>query len=814
MNPSYIVQRGDTLLNIAINNDVAFTTLLKLNPQYQPNPDLIHVGDSVRLPEVLNDEVVKQGYLIEPVRPRPVSDTCTLMSPPVCQPKEVHDILFVTGEHKTDFYCVGEKAHQFVKEEVKETDKLIKGYVELLNATPNEESATKEQVALHAKKRQAWLEAASYAGAIHLSESSLDRQSQRNEARRQTNEKNNENAEFIETQISELKKAKAFVTNYDENGFYVDNVSVGALRSEALVRIDTDLGLLRQQQLIIVQKSAEKAQSKPSPIKPNNQSVNHANIKGKNKLKRHSIEVFSVLENKYIYIRADFFDREREHWRQLPDRTNTRQAFIDNNKKGVMKAVVKDISADIRSNIKEGPLKNQIAKWDAKGWNWLESKKEYNLWGEGDNTKIAVSYEAQLLRWGANAAATIDKTGIAIGGDASVSLAEASVKIEGFLPYKGGYAAKLTYTDANKKTATYAFGCFRLKGEMQLSAFAGGMVSAGASAGKIPQGDGSIGAMYSPNVAIATSNSSGQVGLKVGGFAGMQVGGKVTGSAEWQAPPNVKESTHIDFQKLAEISGEGNIAGGLGAGVDFQLAFREGAFYFACSGRLVCGPGGSGSFASLINLEQLWELAKVILQGLQWVGYRLLENIDEEAYNYLIKASYLAFTSELLCKEPIQALQYAVKSGEEVIIGLWDERKETMDRQKEAEILSKRIISEEVFSGVPSDQLLPEVVGMMLNTLVEDFTLRSEESQETAICYLLKKTIYSWRKFEEILSRMNDFGTREAGYEKLFANLKRINTVLDGEQQREFNGWVYRLAKAKKQSELMSMPFTPKAEIS
>ncbi|WP_162532023.1 hypothetical protein [Aliivibrio fischeri] len=50
----------------------------------------------------------------------------------------------------------------------------------------------------------------------------------------------------------------------------------------------------------------------------------------------------------------------------------------------------------------------------------------------------------------------------------------------------------------------------------------------------------------------------------------------------------------------------------------------------------------------------------------------------------------------------------------------------------------------------------------------------------------------------------------EVGYEKLFANLKRINTVLDGEQQREFNGWVYRLAKAKKQSEISSMPFTPK----
>ncbi|MGF1805563.1 hypothetical protein L4C31_09955 [Aliivibrio sifiae] len=519
-----------------------------------------------------------------------------------------------------------------------------------------------------------------------------------------------------------------------------------------------------------------------------------------------------------MYIRADFFEREYAHWRQVPDRTNTRQALIDNNKKGLMQAVAKDIASDIKSDIKNGPLKKQIAEWKADGDYWLESQKEYDLWGEGDNTKIAVSHEAQLVRWGANAAASLDKTGMAIGGSAAIALAEASAKIEGFLPYKGGYAAKLTYTDANKNTTTYAFGCFRFKGEIQISAFVGAIVSGDASAKiLLPEvGGGSVGALYSPNVGLATSNTGGEVGLKVDGFAGGQVGGKVTGSAEWQAPPtpNVKEKEkiQIDFQQLAEVSAEGNIAGGLGAGVDFQLRLTPDGFYFACSGRFVFGAGGSGSFASLIKLDQLWELAKVILQGLQWVGYRLLENIDERAYEYLVRTSYLTFASDIV-KDPAEALKQGVMLGQEVINFVWNERDATLQRQKEAEMLSQRIMSEEVFSGVPADQLLPEVVGMMLNTLVEDFFLHREEAQETAICYLLKKTTYSWRKFEEILSRMNDFGLKEVGYEKLFANLKRINTVLDGEQQREFNGWVYRLAKAKKQSEIPSMPFTPKTEI-
>ncbi|WP_063658735.1 LysM peptidoglycan-binding domain-containing protein [Aliivibrio fischeri] len=816
MSQSYIVQSGDTLLKVAIDNDVPFTTLLELNPKYQPNPDLIQVGDSIRLPEEVEDEEIEQDYFIEPVKPRPVSDTCTLMSSPECEAKEVHDILFVTGVHKTDFYCVDEKALKFIKEEVSELNKLIQGYVDLVNAAPNLESATKEQIAAHARKRQAWLEAANYAGAIFLSESSLDKQRKRNEAA-QIKKQDNENWEALQGQIKELENTKLFVKDYNENPLYTDNLSVGTLKREALECIDADLGRLRQQQLAMVQQSEEKAQSNPSPIKPNNQSVKLNNIKGKSTAKRHVIEVFSVLDNRYMYIRADFFEREYAHWRQVPDRTNTRQALLDNDKKGLMTAVAKDIAADIKSDIKSEPLKKQIAEWKADGGYWLESKKEYDLWGEGDNTKIAVSHEAQLVRWGANAAASLDKTGMAIGGSAAIALAEASAKIEGFLPYKGGYAAKLTYTDANKNTATYAFGCFRLKGEIQISAFVGAMVSGDASAKiLLPEvGEGSVGALYSPNVGLATSNTGGEVGLKVDGFAGGQVGGKVTGSAEWQAPPTPnakeKEKVQIDFQQLAEVSAEGNIAGGLGAGVDFQLILNDKGFYFGCSGRFVFGAGGSGSFASLIKLDQLWELAKVILQGLQWVGYRLLKNIDERAYEYLIKTSYLTFSS---ASNVVKALKQGVMLGDEVVDRIWNARDAIRERQKEAEMLSQRIMAEEVFSGVPSDQLLPEVVGMMLNTLVEDFFLRREEAQETAICYLLKKTTYSWRKFEEILSRMNDFGSKEVGYEKLFANLKRINTVLDGEQQREFNGWVYRLAKAKKQSEIPSMPFTPKTEIS
>jgi hypothetical protein len=45
----HVVVTGDTLSKIAKNAGLSLARLLELNPQFQPNPNLIHVGDKVRL---------------------------------------------------------------------------------------------------------------------------------------------------------------------------------------------------------------------------------------------------------------------------------------------------------------------------------------------------------------------------------------------------------------------------------------------------------------------------------------------------------------------------------------------------------------------------------------------------------------------------------------------------------------------------------------------------------------------------------------------------------------------------------------------
>jgi hypothetical protein len=175
------------------------------------------------------------------------------------------------------------------------------------------------------------------------------------------------------------------------------------------------------------------------------------------------------------------------------------------------------------------------------------------------------------------------------------------------------------------------------------------------------------------------------------------------------------------------------------------------------------------------------------------VDYRFLKNLNWELYNFLVQSTYLAFASNVIA-DPDKALMNVINKGYSNLQLAWSRRE---SRRKEAQILAYRLTSEQfdVWSGVPKDQLLPETIGMMLDTLVEEFLLQPTELQERAICLLLKESTYSWHKFEEILARMNPYGKKESGEKVIFTNLDRINEILVFEQQKEFNNWVHQLVE-------------------
>lgn len=78
-----------------------------------------------------------------------------------------------------------------------------------------------------------------------------------------------------------------------------------------------------------------------------------------------------------------------------------------------------------------------------------------------------------------------------------------------------------------------------------------------------------------------------------------------------------------------------------------------------------------------------------------------------------------------------------------------------------------------------------------MDTLVQTFYWNSEVQQEKAIVMLLTGSIgRSWRKFEEVLAHMSPQGKKQSGDEALFDNLDRINAILAGDQQEQFNDWI------------------------
>ncbi|EPG0609243.1 hypothetical protein ACSW0I_002603 [Vibrio fluvialis] len=162
-------------------------------------------------------------------------------------------------------------------------------------------------------------------------------------------------------------------------------------------------------------------------------------------------------------------------------------------------------------------------------------------------------------------------------------------------------------------------------------------------------------------------------------------------------------------------------------------------------------------------------LAVILFKSLKATDHRILDNIDSEVYEYFMRSSYAAFVADLITS-PEEALKQAIMSTYQSIDKWWESRlkKWNSEAQKQGEEhnLSVRIVQgvrnngHSITGEVRLEELLPETVGMMFNTLMTTFYLSWEEQQETAIYILLPGAVKSWRRFEEILSRMNTIGEK------------------------------------------------------
>jgi|GEM_PF-5511302 len=787
MTRTYTVTSGDTLLGIAVEQGVSFNQILELNPKYQPNPNLIHVDDVIVLSQAqeVKEDLPPSIVIAQPDTQLPLSKTGCLEAAPQCQGTDVEEVLFQTDDKGEKYYCLDEKSLKALDREVAEIEPLLTAYHEICAQAPDAKNATEEALLEHANKRKQWAIDAANAGVIaHETDSS------------QTSSKLvvEENLTQIESKITALERRRIFIALY-QPPFLTNESSVKVLKEQTLASIDRDIQYYES----LKRKAVENTSTQPQEPKTGKVTLdNFASSKTltSQPAKRHVVELFSVKRNSFVYVRAEFLEAaKRNHWtsRTIPEKS---LSVLRNGRTAEFKqALFDDIKQGVTKDIQSPSIEAVIKEWKADGGNAGEWKAAHYILNQDGETRFATSAEAQLLRWGAGAAIKSNikpfdgEVDIGISASAKVALAEASVKLESYMPYEAGFPISLSYTDANGKPKEHSFGRFRTKACITMSCFVGAMGSATAEASnQVQEQPAGHSVLLAPSVSMGESR--GRIGVKAEGFAGAQVGGELTGGIEWQNP---QYADTPKFDALASIKAEGNLAFGGGAGADFYLELINRQLYLHCNGRLVWGAGGSGGFGALVNLDHIWALAKVVLDGVQYVDYRQLKNVNEDMYEFLMKASYVAFASHAI-KNPVGALMNAIQKGESIIETWLLDRQ---SRQYESVVLAQRILNKAVWSEVSPDKLLPETIGMMLDVLSETYLFSRDDipQKERAICALLSSCVMSWRKFEEVLSRMNPEGAKRNSDDDLFQSLNRLNSILSSKQQIEFNQWVQRLAQ-------------------
>lgn len=583
MSQTYTVQAGDTLLAIAIQQQVDFNQILALNPKYQPNPDLIQIGDIIRLPEPVTAEPNEPITPIAPPEPkRPLCNTGSLDTPPQCEGSDIKNVLFVTEEQGKQYYCLDEKAQQYLEEEASYTQKLIEGFQQVLEQAPDAQTASEQDHLEHTNKKKQWAIDAANAGAIAVEQSKNETQA--------GSAPQDDNPKRVQAKLKELEQRRRFVSSYHPP-FLKDESSVDDLKARVLQSIEKEIAYYEQ-----LAEPTTKPQ-KPATSAVTLENFTHSKTLTTKPARKHIVEVFSVRQNQFVYVRAEFLEREQTYWRKRTTTQTMLSKLRDGNVGEFKDAIFKDIKDGVTKKIENPEIELVFKEWKAEGGNSGEWKASHYILNEDGDTRFATSAEAQLLRWGASTAvkSTFEPSkgnvDIGIKAEAAYSLAEASVEFTSYLPYEAGFPISLNYTDANKQAMSHSFGRFRTNCTAKLSCFAGVMVSG--SAGLSNQGspnnqEQSAGhsILLAPSVGMGVNQATGQVGVKAEGFAGAQVGGELSGGLEWQHPD--QENT-LDFASLAALKAEGNLSLGVGLGGDFQVALERGKLILYCNGRIVWG---------------------------------------------------------------------------------------------------------------------------------------------------------------------------------------------------------------------------------
>lgn len=796
--PQYKVQPGDTLTAIAQKHQVTVADIQAQNPQIT-NANHIEAGWQLKIPA--NDS---NAASMPPAK----SAQSTSSTQPTCEgcAEEYAEIIHVMGADDGE-WCVAlpQSAADEIYTEIEEMNALMKEFKQAQDE-PVDAEATSDQPS----PKRKWMQKAAEKGVI-----APEADEEEDEGPTKVSQ--------VQSQIAAVDEQIKWFEDYDPDYFW----SFASDDDEKRESILTTAKQKRLELLRSERKSLEGQLGKGT----SSQGVKGGGVKASDFSTRSNSTEVGIIEvmvfsrpGRWYYVRKGVYKRLIAAYASIRYIKKTRAiSEALKNKSGTAGQLLGKIKDDIASDAKKSLVGNIEVKF-------AEAKKEYYLLGE-EHTKLTwssgngespaentlqVSAEAQLMRFAMQASAGVNSFDLSTGeidigakASASMALAEAEAKLaEVFVPNEAGWDCRFTYKNRNGELTDLAFGAFRLSGDITLNCFVGGRLSGEANA-RLSTGAATF--LLSDKKKIKPDPKA---GLSVSGnaFAGAEAGGAIAGKFCW-VHPDEQFKKNADWQELLKIEAGGTVAAGIGAGLDFQVQMAPNGIIMVCKGRLVFGPGASGSFGTTIDAAATWSLCKTIYEVLDASDYQFLSNISPEVFSQWYKGLYLGLANSA------SDIRDIVSAPAKEFTQLYLLRK---SRKEEAEELADNIItlanragrrqlSSMEYEGIPFVNLPPETLGMMCYTLTVSFIESREEKLETALVLILS-TIRTWKKFFETLEHMSYEGKKTDAIKSLEKICALLDDSLGSDQLSEFQEWILLKLKIEHQEQASLTPVWSKVQ--
>lgn len=814
---SYLVRAGDTLGSIAKAHGTSPADIQAANPIIQDR-DRIQAGWKLSIPGSGQTSASANMTAATPIQEQKTTDlpppqhagdcsSSSVKGAPPCS-DEVLDVVHFTGDGNQLFVLTEAQSHE-LKTEVDRVQALMDEFHGIVAAATGGQcvkTAANPEAACScaACKKREWAKKAEEAGLLELKPVLPP------PAAPDTAEA------AIQAQIAELQQARDFFQEYGRlaalrHGHIHNSVENNwrTLCARKVAQIEAEIAALQARLPASTgPKDSETFADGGKPDANSAYSRSRSVETGRGSATRHGIReviIFSRPDRRY-YVSARFMERVTTRWNY---KLNTQVMREKPFGPALARELMDEIKKQIGESAKAGPLgklEGKLSLWKSQDDNLLNTLHQEHYKYESpqrDNDRFALSAEAHALRFAASASAGIrsfnPKKGeidVGVKCEAAFSLAEGKVTTTTYFPNRAGSTLQISYRNAVGQPVRHSFGSFRLNGSLELSCFAGvkGGVEAGIKTGKgAAEGpSGALALLGAPS--IDASKAGGRAGVKAEGFAGAEAGGALSGAVEWLPPadfgkgssnPGALTSGNSNWNALAQIKAEGNVAFGIGAEADFGISLTLDQFSLHCKANLVFGPGAGGGFGTVVDLEKVWDLVVLVCQTLNEIEYRYILGIEKDAFSAINQLLYRAALS------PGKTVGQLMEHGARELSTWWARREAG---RLEAESLTISILSHKavLLEGrmLPIDRLPPETLGPMLWTLTESYIgVTHSPRQEQAIVELLSR-IRRWRHMIETLEHMSVNGKKVEATD----SLNRINSFLLDKQQDDFNKFLDGLA--------------------